>query len=404
MSDYATLALLAGFVFLYGLVSGRLDRSPFGGALLFIAVGLACGPSGIGLLSLDVDAGGVRRLAELALGLVLFTDAAEADLAVLRRAYMIPERLLAIGLPLTIGLGTVTAMLIFDSLAPLEAAILAVVVAPTDAALGKAVVTDRAVPAPVREGLTVESGLNDGICVPVLFTLLALLAAETELGPVRMLARHALEEIGVGAAVGVGLSLIAAPALHACIGRGWITGAWRQMPVVSLALACFAGAQALGGSGFIAAFTGGLAFGWLARRRKHAVLSPAEAAGDVVALLTWVVFGATLVGPLIAALSWRAMLFAVLALTLLRIGPVWIALAGSGLAADTRLFVGWFGPRGLATIVFVVMVLDTHLPGGGLVAEAAGATVLLSVLLHGLTAAGLSAAYGRQASGRGGLP
>ena len=283
---YQNLAVLGAFVFLYSSVAARLERTPINGALVFVFVGLAFGPLGLGLLNLSVDEEGLRTLAELTLALVLFTDAANSDLSVLRSNIAIPRRLLLIGLPLTILLGFALGFLMFDQLGLLEIAVLATMLAPTDAALGKAVVTNEAVPSRIRQGLNVESGLNDGICVPILFLFL-ILATQTvgEQGTHLLALKLVAEEIGIGVAVGVVLTLAGA----------W-TESWRQVCVPALALACFATAQYLGGSGFIACFVGGMLFGWRAAQRKHALLLAAEGTGDTLAMLTWVVFDSHFAG------------------------------------------------------------------------------------------------------------
>ncbi|MGW8270443.1 MAG: cation:proton antiporter domain-containing protein, partial [Burkholderiales bacterium] len=266
---YQNLALLTVFVFLYSLVSGGLRRTPLSGAIVFVAFGLAFGPLGLKFLDLSIDAEGLRSLAELTLALVLFTDAANANLGVLSRNLRLPERLLLGGLPLTILLGFGVGVALFGNLSLLEAAILATMLAPTDAALGKAVVTDPSVPPDVREGLNVESGLNDGICVPILLLILDL--ATRKAGAVEGGSwTHALmlfaEQIGIGAAVGIALALVGAGLLKWCAERGWVTESWRQLPVVALAVGCFALGQICGGSGFIASFAGGLLFGLLAKQ------------------------------------------------------------------------------------------------------------------------------------------
>jgi len=255
---YGNLAVLAGFVFIYSVFAGRLERTVVGGAITYIAFGMASGPPGLGILRLDVDAEGLRLLAELTLALVLFTDAANADLKVLRRSLAIPERLLLVGLPLTIGLGFVAGATIFDRLGLPEIALLATMLAPTDAALGKAVVTNPSVPAAIREGLNVESGLNDGICVPVLILFLTL-AVDTVGGhpTTRLILGHFAGQIGIGAAVGLACTALAAMAIRFAVGRGWTSEIWLQIPVPALTLLCFATAQATGGSGFIACFVGG---------------------------------------------------------------------------------------------------------------------------------------------------
>ena len=390
---YADLAILAVFVFLYSITGGGLERTPFNGAIVFTAFGLVFGPLGLGLLNLNVDAEGLSAIAELTLALVLFTDAANANLGVLRQSFRIPQRLLLIGLPLTILLGFGAGVLLFGGLTLLEVALLATMLAPTDAALGKAVVTDESVPADIREGLNVESGLNDGICVPILFVFLTLASGSGAEGSTSSLAMKLVAQaIGIGVAAGVGLTLLGSRLIKMAEARGWLTETWRQLPVVALSVACFAVAQYLGGSGFIAAFSGGLLFGGITKQHKHRLLLAAEGTGDTLALLTWVVFGSAVVGQSVAYLSWDVLLYALLSLTLVRMLPVFLVLGGMNLNAGEKLFMGWFGPRGLASIVFAVIVIGEHLPGGGTIAMTVVCTVLLSIVAHGLSANPLVAA------------
>src|SRR5210317_1685795 len=221
---YEDLAIMAVFVFLYSIVSGGLERTPVNGALVFILVGIALGPVGLGVLNLNIEREGLRTLAELTLALVLFTDAANANLGVLKKSFHIPQRLLLIGLPLTILLGFGVGVLLFDTLTLFEVAIVATMLAPTDAALGKAVVTNDSVPASIREGLNVESGLNDGICVPILFVFLALaLGKAGDEGPWTLALKLVAEEIGIGLAVGLALTFLAVRLLKFTRHRGWVT-------------------------------------------------------------------------------------------------------------------------------------------------------------------------------------
>jgi NhaP-type Na+/H+ or K+/H+ antiporter len=391
---YETLAILAVFIFLYSITGGGLERTPINGALIFTAFGLIFGPLGLGILDLDMGKEGLRIIAELTLALVLFTDAANANLGVLKKNIGIPQRLLLIGLPLTILLGFGIGVLVFDGLTLLEIAVLATLLAPTDAALGKAVVKNESVPSNIREGLNVESGLNDGICVPILFVFLALvIATGTDGASTSVLAiKLVAEEIGIGVVVGVGLTFLGSRLGMRFADLGWITETWRQLPVPALAVACFAVAQWLGGSGFIAAFTGGLLFGGIVKRRKHELLLAAEGTGDTLALITWVVFGAAVVGQSMGSFSWDVVLYAVLSLTLVRMLPVFLVLTGLRLQTSEKLFMGWFGPRGLASIVFAVIVSNEHLPGGGTIAMTAVCTILLSVIAHGISANPLVAA------------
>lgn len=394
---YENLAVLAVFAFVYSAVAGRVERSWLSGPILFIAFGVATGPYGFGVLAVNVDAEGLQAIAELTLAFVLFTDAANANLAVLWRNRMIPERLLLIGLPLTIVLGFVAGAVIFPELGWIAIALLATMLAPTDAALGKAVVTNPAVPAPLRESLNFESGLNDGICVPVLLVFLGLaIGMEIEGGTFGHALRVVVEQLGIGVAVGLGLTGPAAWLLKAAVSRDWITANWSQIPVVALAAACFALAHVLGGSGFIACFVGGLLAGAIAKQHKHQLLAAAESAGDLLALVTWVIFGAAVVGQTVGALTWDVALYAVLSLTVIRVVPVVLALAGSGLGTEGKLFVGWFGPRGLASIVFAIIVFHQSLPGGRTLALAVVCTVILSVIAHGVTANPVVAALGER--------
>ena len=382
-----SIAVLAAFVFFYSIVSGGLKKTPISGAIVFTVFGLVAGPLGLGILTLQVGAEGLRLLAELTLALVLFTDAANADLKELKHSFRIPQRLLLIGLPLTILFGFGAGILLFNELTLLEIAILATILAPTDAALGRAVVTNEQVPPNIREGLNVESGLNDGICVPILFIFLALASSSTGQGGTWMLAlKLVIQAIGIGIVMGFGLTFIGRLLIKLFADREWINETWLQLPVPALAVSCFTVTQWLGGSGFIACFTGGLLFGGLIKHRKKTLLLAAEGTGDTLTLITWVVFGAVVVGQSIGQFSWQVMLYGLLSLTIVRMVPVFLTLTGLNLRADEKLFMGWFGPRGLASIVFAVIVLNKHLPGGDTISMTVACTIMLSIILHGLSA------------------
>lgn len=384
---YEDIAILAGIVCLYAIVAGPAERSPIGGAVAHLAVGFAAGTTVLGLLDLELDSELLRLLAEMALALVLFGDASKADFRVLAKAYRIPERLILASLPLVILAGFGAAALLLGGLSWMECAILGALVAPTDAALGKPVETSASVPDRIRESLNFESGLNDGLCVPFFLTFLAVALGDSEAAPLGGYAIGLIvSEVGVGALVGYALATLAAGLLRISETRGWLKAEWMQVPVVALAVATFAAAQGLGGSGFIACFTGGLVFGALMQRRKNDLTQGAETAGDVLSAVIWVSFGAVVLPSVVPAITWQMVAFAVLALTILRMGPVWLVLWGLDLRAPEKLFIGWFGPRGLATIVFAVMVADSGLPGADTVVATAFVTVLLSVLAHGISA------------------
>jgi sodium/hydrogen antiporter len=400
---YETLALLAVFVLLYSAIAGAVERIWISGPIIFTLFGVLIGPVGLDLLSLEADREMIKALAEVTLAMVLFTDAAGADIRVLKKTSGLPLRLLLIGLPLTILLGFGAGTLLFDDLSIFAIAVLATMLAPTDAALGKAVVTNKIVPDEVRQGLNVESGLNDGICVPILFVFLALALDQAgDQGPRALALELVVEEIGIGLAVGLSLTYVAVRLLKMARRRDWLTPTWIQIPVIALALSCFAVAQLLGGSGFIAAFSGGLLVAVMdahvPRHVKDEFLLASEGTGDTLALITWVIFGSAVVGQAITSFSWTILLYSVLSLTVIRMLPVFIALTGSGIDSQGKLFIGWFGPRGLASIVFAVIVIESELPGSGPLTMTVVCTIVLSILAHGTTAKPWANAYGRRRS------
>ncbi|WP_054545237.1 cation:proton antiporter [Aeromonas dhakensis] len=386
---YQNLAVIAAFLLIYSLIAGRFESRLINGPLLFLLMGWLLGPGGIELLSLSIDSDGIKLLAELTLVIVLFSDAANTNWQVLLANRSLPIRLLLIGLPLTLLAGTLFGRWVYPDLPLLELAILSTILAPTDAALGKAVVSNPAVPAPIREGLNQESGLNDGICVPVLLLLLALIAPTEQHSGTGLLAiTLLLEEIGIGLLVAWGLTTFTLRLLKTSYLNGWQLPLWRQLTMPGLALLCFALAQTLGGSGFIAAFVGGLLMGRKLGEHKHAYLDSCEGYGDLLSVVIWMVFGATLMPMLAELLHWQYWLYATASLTLLRMVPVWLSLLGTGLKLELKLFIGWFGPRGLASIVFAVMVLQNEpaLLGQRPIIATVLCTIILSVILHGLTA------------------
>jgi sodium/hydrogen antiporter len=391
--DWA-LAIVALTLLGVAAISRRLYGTPVTPAMVFVVVGLLAGPKVLGEIDLESSSETVRALAEATLALVLFCDASRIDLGLLRRQVGVPVRLLGIGLPLTIALGAVVAAVIFDRLTVEEAVILAIVLAPTDAALGQAVVTEPRIPGRIRQGLNVESGLNDGICVPLLFAAVALADVESEISEGRSAATLVLEEIGYGIVGGVvGGLLVAAIVIHAGR-RGLIAGQWRQViPGAGAALA-YGTAAALGGSGFIAAFVAGMTFRLALGRDPEHINDLSEQVGNVLNGVTFVLFGAILLGPALGELSWKLALYAVLSLTIVRMLPVAIAMVATRARPPTLGFLGWFGPRGLASIVFAVIVVEeSNLPHEHLIVLAIYLTVGLSVFAHGLTASPLAARY-----------
>jgi sodium/hydrogen antiporter len=391
------LLVLAAVVFVFGLVSRRLEGTVLTAPIVFVVAGALLGPAVLGLVEFGLDEHTVLLVGELALAIVLFTDAASINLPALRRNQGLPLRLLGIGMPLTIALGTTTAALLLTDITFWEAAIVGTVLAPTDAALGQAVVANRRVPVRVRQALNVEAGLNDGLSVPFLTLFLALAIAKEELQPASFWIRFALEQVGLGALVGVGVGLAGGWLVMWASQREWMTDSFQRLALLVLAIFSWALADQIGGNGFIAAFVGGLAAGPTVERVGRRLMNFTEAEGQLLNLSVFFIFG-VLVVRVIQPLRWEVVLYVVLSLTVIRMLPVALSLMGTHLGGVSVLFVGWFGPRGLASIVLGLIVVEEAplLAGRDEMMLVVALTVLLSVLLHGVTAAPLSAVYARR--------
>ena len=394
------LAVLAAVVFAFGLVSRRLEGTILTAPIIFVAAGAILGPEGLGLVEFKLEGHTVLLVGEIALAIVLFTDAAKTNLSTLRQNEGLPLRLLGIGMPLTIGLGTAAAALLLTDLTFWEAAIVGIVLAPTDAALGQVVVSNPRVPVRVRQALNVEAGLNDGLCVPFLALFLTLAVAEEELQPASYWIRFALEQIGFGALVGVGVGLVGGWLVSWASSRGWMTASFQRLAFLALALIAWVLAGQIGGNGFIAAFVSGLVVGPTVERVGEQLIRFTEAQGQLLNLSVFFIFGVLVIG-LIQPLSWEVAVYALLSLTLIRMLPVVLSLLGTHLRGVSVVFMGWFGPRGLASIVLglIVVAEAPQLAGREEIEAVVALTVLLSVLLHGVTAAPLSGAFIRWADG-----
>ena len=394
------LAVLAAIVFAFGLLSRRLEGTVLTAPIVFVVAGFVLGPAGLGLVAFELDDHTVLLVSEIALAIVLFTDAAGLNLSVLRRNGRLPLRLLGVGMPLTIALGTALAALLLTDLTFWQAAIVGTVLAPTDAALGQAVVGNPRVPVRVRQALNVEAGLNDGLSVPFLALFLTLAEAEEEHLSAYIWIRFALEQVGFGILVGVGVGLVGGWLVSWASQRGWMTDTFQRLALLTLAIIAWMLADQIGGNGFIAAFVGGLVVGPTVERVGERVIRFTEAEGQLLNLSVFFMFGVFVLGA-IQPLSWEVALYALLSLTLIRMLPVALSLYGTHLRGISVLFAGWFGPRGLASIVLGLIVVEEAplLPGRDEIEAVVALTVLLSVLLHGITAAPLSAAYARRVRG-----
>jgi sodium/hydrogen antiporter len=389
------LITIAVILIVYGAFSKPLDRFGITSAMVFVAAGLAVGTSALKLVNVHLESLTAERFCELALVFLLFGDSTRIDLAGLRRHLGWPSRLLLIGLPLTILAGLGAGVLVFPGLALASVFLLSTTVCSTDAALGQRVVADKAVPGRVRQALDVESGLNDGLAVPFFLVALDLALAQRSGGVTAAVLRNMAEQIGWGLVAGIGAGALAGLLLRVADHRGWLEGQWRRILPLLGALLAYLIALRLGGSGFIGAFAGGMTFGRVSGHHGLRATSLNEDVGSTLAGATWVGFGALAVGAMLPNVTWQIAAYAALSLTLVRMVPVAIALLGTGAQLPTVAFMGWFGPRGLASIVFALIALDSGIPAGSTLFATMMLIILLSVFLHGLSSVPLVAAYSR---------
>lgn len=390
--DALQICVIAAVVVLFGLVSGRLEGTAITAPMVFVAAGFATHRSG--LVDVGLDGATVSILAEVALAFLLFSDAVRINTVTVRRELGLPVRLLGIGLPLSIGLGTFIVAVVLPDLDLWDAALVAAILAPTDAAVGQAVVEDRSVPEWVRQALNVESGLNDGIVLPAVLLFAALSAGE-DVQP-GFWVQFALRQVGLGVVIGLAVGWIGAWLLDAATGRGWITGINAQLVTLAFAVLGLAGAVAAGGNGFIAVFIAGLTFGE-ASDRSATSIEYTEDSSRLLSALTFFVFGNLIVPESAPHLTVGIAVCAAASLTIGRMLPVALAVATSRPNWRTVAFLGWFGPRGIASIVFALVVVEEAVPGTATedVLTIVTWTVLASVVLHGASAGRLATSYGR---------
>jgi sodium/hydrogen antiporter len=380
------LAIFFSLFFVYALVSRRLEQTPFTAPIVFTAVGMLTFPTLAELIRAGVNANIFLRLAQIGLVLLLFTDGSRTNLSGLRKISSLSERLLSTGMLLTLLLGAIAARLVFPYLSIWEAGILAAILAPTDAGLGQVIVNSPRVPLRIREALKVEAGLNDGLSVPFLLFFMTLAAAKVEGGAASLL-QFIVEQLGFGATVGVGIGLMGGWCLSLASRRRWMAESFEQIGVVALPLLCLVVSEMVGASMFIAAFVAGLAVQIRFREAgKHSV-EFAEEWGQLFNLSVFFLFGMFVVRdwPQLNQAFWA---YALLSLTVVRMVPVAVALIGTHLSSASIVFIGWFGPRGLASIVLGLVYLEQELqlPGEPTIRLAVMMTVALSIFLHGLSA------------------
>ena len=400
------LTALLVVVVAYTLMASKLDRWWITGPMVFVAAGTILGPGVLDVLPGSLSSETVLTITELTLALLLFSDASTVRLHDIEGDASLPNRLLFVGLPLTIAAGALVAYLIIPDTGWAPAALIATILAPTDAALGLAVVTNRAVPVRIRRALNVESGLNDGIATPFVTLFIAACASEEGLSD-QAWGLEALKQIGLAIVAAIVVGYFGGKLLALASDHGWTADVSEQIAILVLALLSYEGSVAIGGNGFIAAFAGGLLFGAATRGRLEAPVRFTETLGLAASFLVWSIFGAFFVGGLFThELSAQPVIYAIISLTLIRMVPVAIALMGTHLRPATVAFMGWFGPRGLASVVFTLIALQEleHSGGGTLLVQTATWTILFSVVLHGISASPLAALYGTSIAKAGEIP
>lgn len=390
------LILAALALVIYALFSAKLENSSLTPPMLFTAVGLALGPAGLGLVRLDIDEPYFKLLAEVTLVLVLFTDASRINLSLMRRSYPLPLRLLSLGLPICWLTGTLVAWWMIPQLVFWEAAALAAILAPTDAALGQAVMANTLVPQRIRQAINVESGLNDGLALPLVLITLSLAASGEGVDPGFNWSVWTLKQVILGPAAGALVGFAGGWLLSLSQRHGWMTHVFQDFASLSLSLLAYALAHLIGGNGLLAAFVAGLTLGTTASHVCTCLWEFAESEGQMLVLISFMIFGAVMVPPALNSADWRLWLYAGLSLSLIRILPAAISIAGMGLRWSSQIFIGWFGPRGLASILFVLLMLSRfQLDHDSILLNTVSLTVLVSIYAHGLSAAPLATLYGR---------
>lgn len=379
----------------YSLFSKAIGRSFLTLPILFTALGFALAEPLKDALPAAVIHEGKKGLAEITLILVLFADASHVRFRKLLMEWKIPTRMLVLGLPLTIALGTVVAYWLNPTSGLAVALLTAAVLTPTDAALGQAVVNSPDVPDHLGQTINVESGLNDGLVLPFVLTG-AILAAST-LGEAHTggLAFEALTEVILGPLAGVAAGWSAAKAMDWAENRDFMQEAAGAVVFLMTAFAAYTVAVAIHGNGFIAAFVAGMVFGNTYRHNIHFISEFMEGAGQILTMAAFLVFGAFLLPDGLAHAGLNTVILAILFLTVVRMLPIFLSLIGSGLPMREKLFLGWFGPRGLASILFTLLMMDQFdFPNEAELLACVSLTVGLSIHLHGVSSTPLASRIG----------
>jgi len=395
MDEKLIIFVIAFIILVYGFFSKKLETYNISGPMIFLIIGIFLSPLGLGLSTIDIDSNIVKTIAEIALVIVLFTDSSSINLKVFKKEWSIAARLLFVGLPLTIIFSSFSATLFFPSEPFINLLLMALILAPTDAALGKAVVSDKNVPERVRDNINVESGLNDGIVFPLLITVILLMVGKQELGANYAWFPYLLQQILLGFIFGALSGFIGAKSLGLAIKKGWVEDTYKNLSPVALAILSFYIAEYLGGNGFIAAFISGLFFGNFSTILDSERKDFLESEGEILILMSFLVFGIAYIPATIEFWNLNVVIYSILSLTLFRMIPVAISLIGLKLSLFSNLFIGWFGPRGIASILYVMIVAQKIdvIEGHETLFGVISLTILLSIILHGLSASPLASLY-----------
>jgi NhaP-type Na+/H+ or K+/H+ antiporter len=382
-----TAFVLTLLVLCYAVVSGLVKRWYLAPALIFVLFGIMLGPFVFDVIDIGTDAASFTVVAQLALTVILFNQAVQLDLSVVFRRREVSFRLLVIGIPLALALGTLTAVVVLPVMPLWEAVCLAAIVAPTEVALIDALLEDKRIPERIRRALSTESGFYDGFALAAMLAALALASEQADPDASRwtlFLVRTEVVSVVVGLAIGAIGGLVIARSQK----RGWMSDTWAQLATLAVALVCFQVGEALHGSGFVAAFAGGLAFAFMAKRiGVPPETQVSDAAGQLLELMVFAMFGSYAVVVGWRDADWRVVLFAVLALLAVRMIAVSVALIRSDLPARNRLFIGWFGPRGIGTLVLGLLVVERgQIEQESLITQVVVVTVTLSLVVHSLSA------------------
>ncbi len=383
-----TIFIIALIILVYGSFSKFLQHKNISGPMVFLLVGLLLSPLFLNLIDIPLDSAVIKIIAEVALIVVLFSDSSSLNLKNLKTDWRIPTRLLAIGLPLTIIFSTYVGTLFFPQESLVYIFLMALILAPTDAALGKAVVTDKNVPLKIRESINVESGLNDGIVFPLLITTVLMIVAHEELGADSSIVLYLFEQISIGFGLGALSGFVGAKLLTLVYKKKWVKEIYKNLLPISLAIFSYYVTEHIGGNGFIAAFVSGAFFGNFSEIIDETRESFLESEGEVLILISFLVFGVAFVPASFAFWDTEVVAYSLLSLTVLRILPVALSLSGLGLSRWSKLFIGWFGPRGIASILYVMTVAQSieSISAYDRLFSVITLTILLSIVLHGLSA------------------